>query len=73
MDDNDTEQMCFTTPLLTSYLNESNTSDYFDLESSFSTKDYQRQMSNLMEDLQIVGNDLCYELVIQVESIDKLL
>ncbi|CAF1240690.1 unnamed protein product [Rotaria sordida] len=62
MDDNDTEQMCFTTPLLTSYLNESNTSDYFDLESSFSTKDYQRQMSNLMEDLQIVGNDLCYEL-----------
>ncbi|CAF2917106.1 unnamed protein product [Rotaria sp. Silwood2] len=61
MEDTDTERAYFSTPLPTPRLNESNTSDYFDLDSSFSIKEYQQRMSNLTKDLQKVA-DLCYQL-----------
>ncbi|CAF5080553.1 unnamed protein product [Rotaria magnacalcarata] len=62
MDDTDIERLYFTTPLLTPHLSDSNASDYFDLDCSYSSRDHQQRMANIAKDLQEVA-DLCLQLV----------
>ncbi|CAF0902263.1 unnamed protein product [Adineta steineri] len=59
MDDADVDRILFMTPSLTPHISDSNTSDYFDLECSFSQKEYQQQMSHLTTELQKVANLSC--------------
>ncbi|CAF2158749.1 unnamed protein product [Rotaria magnacalcarata] len=61
MDDTDIERLYFTTPLLTPHLSDSNASDYFDLDCSYSSRDHQQRMANIAKDLQEVA-DLCLQL-----------
>ncbi|UJR28737.1 hypothetical protein I4U23_009965 [Adineta vaga] len=57
LDEIDNERMLFMTPLLlTPHVSDSNTSDYFDLECSFSHKEYQQRMLDLTDDLQKLAN-----------------
>ncbi|CAM4867966.1 unnamed protein product [Rotaria socialis] len=61
MDDTDIERLYFATPLLTPHLSDSNASDYFDLDCSYSSRDHQQRMANIPKDLQKVA-DLCLQL-----------
>ncbi|CAF1096243.1 unnamed protein product [Adineta ricciae] len=52
MDEIESERMLYRTPLLTPHISDSSTLDYFDLECSFSQKEYQQRMLNLTNGLQ---------------------